>query len=209
MIRVLLFDLDGVLVDAKGWHEIALNQALVKYGYSEIPHWQHLQEFDGLPTRVKLKKLLDKNLIKETDIAGIKQQKQIHTLECIQQFCAPDVVKSRMIQELAKRYLLGCVSNAVKETVELMLNKTNLRSYFQLILSNEDIQKPKPDKEIYDIAYGWFLLNYGIVYRNEFLDIEDNSDGVQAAKAAGVLVAHLQYHEITLERIKQEIAKYG
>ena len=53
-IKCILFDMDGVLVDAKDWHYEALNKSLSLFGL-QISRYDHLHTFDGLPTRDKLK----------------------------------------------------------------------------------------------------------------------------------------------------------
>jgi beta-phosphoglucomutase len=53
MIKAVVFDMDGVLIEAKDWHYEALNRALKLFGY-EISRYEHLTTFDGLPTRRKL-----------------------------------------------------------------------------------------------------------------------------------------------------------
>ena len=53
MIKAVVFDMDGVLIDAREWHYVALNRALALFGM-EISRADHLTTFDGLPTRRKL-----------------------------------------------------------------------------------------------------------------------------------------------------------
>ena len=55
-IKAILFDMDGVLIEAKDWHYEALNEALKLFG-SEIGLYDHLVTFDGLPTKDKLNML--------------------------------------------------------------------------------------------------------------------------------------------------------
>ncbi len=55
-IEAVVFDMDGVLIDAKDWHYHALNRALAHFGYS-ISRGDHLSTYDGLPTRHKLEML--------------------------------------------------------------------------------------------------------------------------------------------------------
>ena len=55
-IKAVLFDMDGVLIDAKEWHYEALNRALALFGMP-ISRFEHLTTFDGLPTRKKLEML--------------------------------------------------------------------------------------------------------------------------------------------------------
>lgn len=51
-IKAVLFDMDGVLVEAKDWHYEALNRALDVFGLP-ISRSEHLSQYDGLPTRTK------------------------------------------------------------------------------------------------------------------------------------------------------------
>ena len=57
MIKAIIFDLDGVLVDTKLIHFKALNLALKKYKIREINYENHVKIFDGLPTFEKLNPL--------------------------------------------------------------------------------------------------------------------------------------------------------
>ena len=75
MIKLVLFDLDGVLVDTKKIHFDALNDALMKYGYPAITYQDHLTKFDGLPTEEKLD-MLD---IQEDLVGKIQIHKQAVT----------------------------------------------------------------------------------------------------------------------------------
>ena len=52
-IKAVLFDMDGVLIDARDWHYEALNKALAIFGM-EINRYDHLVTYDGLPTKKKL-----------------------------------------------------------------------------------------------------------------------------------------------------------
>ena len=54
MIKAILFDMDGVLIDAKEWHYEAFNKAINLFGL-QISRYDHLRTFDGLPTKEKLK----------------------------------------------------------------------------------------------------------------------------------------------------------
>ena len=52
-ISAILFDLDGVLIDATEWHYEALNRGLRLFGF-DITRYEHLADYNGLPTRKKL-----------------------------------------------------------------------------------------------------------------------------------------------------------
>ena len=83
MIELVVFDLDGVLVDACEWHKSALNYALKKVSNYEISAKDHQNIFNGIPTRVKLKKLTDMGHISEQDHKQINDIKQLKTMEII------------------------------------------------------------------------------------------------------------------------------
>ncbi len=53
-IEVIIFDMDGVLIEAKEWHYDSLNKALKLFGF-HISRHEHLTSYDGLPTKKSLK----------------------------------------------------------------------------------------------------------------------------------------------------------
>ena len=66
MIKTIIFDLDGVLVNTKKIHFLALNQALYKVENFKISYQEHLRKFDGLPTNKKIDILInDKKINKK------------------------------------------------------------------------------------------------------------------------------------------------
>ena len=77
MIKVIIFDLDGVLVDTKKIHFEALNLALKKFGSNEITFEDHVKIFDGLPTNEKLKILNQKNKLPKKNFSKINKFKHL------------------------------------------------------------------------------------------------------------------------------------
>ena len=98
MIELVIFDLDGVLVDACEWHRSALNQALLEVCDYEIPLEEHYSTFNGLPTKEKLKLLTKQKHVKRKDHEVISQRKQELTLELIQKKAKRSKVKIDMIK---------------------------------------------------------------------------------------------------------------
>ena len=79
MIKTIIFDLDGVLVDTKKIHFLSLNKSLKKIENYEITYQDHLKYFDGLPTNSKLGILLNDNRIKKKNLKKIHNLKQKYT----------------------------------------------------------------------------------------------------------------------------------
>lgn len=201
MIKAIIFDMDGVLIEAKDWHYEALNKALRLFGY-EISRFDHLTTYDGLPTRKKLEMLtMERGLPSELH-QFINEMKQIYTLEMVQTRCKPRFTHEYALSSLKNLgYKLGLASNSIKSTVDIMMEKSCLKGYLDLMLSNEDVKHPKPSPDIYESAISHFKLN-----PNEVLVLEDNEHGIRAAKASGAHVLVINnVEETNLENIENAI----
>lgn len=192
-IEAVVFDMDGVLIDAKDWHYEALNRALAHFGY-DISRADHLITFDGLPTRHKLE-----ILSRERGLHGfLNELKQQYTVNQVYMHCKPLFVHEYALSNLkARGYRLGLASNSIRSTVELMTRQSALEQYFDVMLSAEDVSRAKPDPEIYTRAAE--LL--GVAPRN-CLVVEDNHNGIKAAEDAGCrLLVVNSVHDVQLDRI--------
>ncbi|RYG94260.1 MAG: HAD family phosphatase, partial [Alphaproteobacteria bacterium] len=182
-IKAVVFDMDGVLIDAKEWHYEALNRALRLFGL-EISRADHLTTFDGLPTRRKLELLTAVDGLPKELHGFLNRLKQAYTLEIVNVKCKPTYAHERALASLKARGLqVAVASNSVRDTVTTMMQRARLTPYLDLMLSNEDVKEAKPSPEIYLRAMA--LLG---VSPKETLVVEDNDYGIQAAKAAGAHV---------------------
>lgn len=180
MIKAILFDMDVVLIDAKDWHYEALNRALEHFGYT-ISRESHLSTFDGLPTRQKLRMLSSSRGLPEGLHDFLNALKQAYTLEISYQRCKPVFNHQYALSRLKKDgYKLAVCSNSVRQSIEAMMRLSSLSTHLDLIVSNQDVEKGKPDPEMYLKAMQ--SLN---VEPKECLILEDNEHGIQAAVASG------------------------
>ena len=183
MIQAIMFDMDGVLIDARDWHYEALNKALALFGFA-ISRFDHLSTYDGLPTRRKLEMLsVERGL--PVELHGfINEMKQQYTMEIVHTCCKPRFAHEYALSKLAARGLrLGVASNSIRSTVDTMMAKARLAPYLQVTLSADDVVRPKPDPEIYQLA----MRRLGVVPA-QTLVVEDNEHGVRAARACGAHV---------------------
>ena len=203
-LKAVLFDMDGVLVDAKKWHFSALNKALEIFGFS-ISHNEHLNKYDGLPTLKKLEMLSSDKCLPYQLHDYINELKQKYTTDIVNMQCRPRFCHEYALSKLkSEGLLLGVCSNSIKHTIELMMEKSNLRQYLDIIVSNEDVIRAKPDPEMYNYA----ISKLGLV-AGECLIVEDNINGIKAAKASGAnLLVVENVNEVNYENINTCILKY-
>ena len=199
MIECVLFDLDGVLVDACDWHYKSLNKALMDMGHSAINEEEHITKYNGLPTIVKLKMLN----INDIDAIKIGNLKQIYTKKIIQQYAKIMKEKQNMhVWMKSKNIKIACVTNSIRETAELMLSETGQVEFIDLLVSNEDVKNNKPSGEAYDYA----IKKLG-VDPNFSICVEDSLTGIKAAENSQVkfLWKVKNTTEVTLDNLKKFI----
>lgn len=203
MIKAILFDMDGVLIDAKDWHYEALNDALALFGM-EIGRDAHLSTYDGLPTRTKLEMLTETRGLPRRLHSVINQVKQKRTAEIAIQRCKPTFNHAFALSRLRDDGMkMAVCSNSIRKTIELMMELSDLSQHLDLIVSNEDVSNAKPDPEMYLKA----MSELG-VQPHETLILEDNEHGIQAARASGAQVLVIGTpDDVEYARIKQAMAE--
>ena len=174
MIKLIIFDLDGVLVEAKEIHYKSLNLALGdKY---KITIEEHLSTYDGLKTTEKLKLLTQKKNLPLELHANIWELKQKHTIELLKSLNPLENIVN-CIKLLSKDgYKLAVCSNSIKETILTVLSRYGITKYFDVILSNEDVTNSKPHPEIF-----WKAMSLMNVLPEETLILEDSPYGLLSA----------------------------
>jgi HAD superfamily hydrolase (TIGR01509 family) len=199
MIRAIIFDLDGVLIDATQWHFEALNSALGIFGY-EISEEEHLNKYNGLPTTEKLKILTKEKGLPLELHEIIKIKKRQYTEEKINLNCRPSYDKQIMLSNLKEKYLLACCSNAQKKSIINMLTKAQIIQYFDVIIGNDEGYLPKPKPDIYLASFK--KLN---ISPKEALIIEDAPAGIKAAIDSGAIVVKVKgYKEVDYSLFEDE-----
>ena len=201
MIKAVIFDMDGVLIEAKDWHYEALNRALRLFGFG-ISRYDHLTTYDGLPTSKKLDMLsLECGLPRDLH-KFINEMKQAYTMEIVYAQCKPKFVHEYALSTLkAMNYKLAVASNSIRNTVDVMMEKARLDTYLDIMLSASDVPHPKPHPAIYTKAIEMLGLT-----PNECLIVEDNENGIKAATASGAHVLMVrEVHDVNLDNILARI----
>ena len=174
MIRLIIFDLDGVLVEAKSIHYDALNKALGKK--YEINWEEHLSVYDGLKTNQKLEMLTERKGLPVDQYSTVWSSKQKYTLEALSKLKPNQQLKDTITKLVEQGYKLAVCSNSIRRTVLTVLSKLDIIGYFDYIISNEDVKNSKPHPEMY-----WKAISEMACLPEETLVVEDSPYGLLAA----------------------------
>jgi len=198
MIKLIIFDLDGVLIEAKKIHYDSLNKALGnKY---EISWNEHLSIYDGLKTKQKLDMLSKNKKLPLEFHQKIWENKQKYTLEMLKNININSDL-TNLMSILSKDYKLVVCSNSIRKTVLTVISKLGLMEFMDLIISNEDVKNSKPHPEMY-----WKAISMMSVLPEETLIIEDSPYGLMAASRSKSHILRVKNpNDVNLENIDKKL----
>lgn len=200
MIKLIISDFDGVLLDMKEIHYESLNKALASVDEKfQISPEEHVKVFDGLSTKRKLRLLAELKgfpLDKCDEVNDLKQQ---FTVELLDSFEKVNYDLVNVITKLKQEgYLFYVASNAIRNTIELGLKKLGIDHLVDKIYSNQDVAHSKPNPEIY-----LKCMADASVAPSETLIMEDSKHGREAAVKSGAHVCGVDHSfDFTYERVK-------
>ena len=131
-IKLIIFDLDGVLVEAKNIHYDALNEAL---GNEYAISWnEHLSTYDGLKTTQKLNMLTDRKGLSVDEHQTIWERKQHITLQKLKQLDVDNTLIELMDWLASNGYKIAVCSNSIRKTVLTVLSKLGIMEIMDYII---------------------------------------------------------------------------
>ncbi len=181
MIKLIIFDLDGVLVDSKDLHYYALNYALQEVNVKfVIDREEHLSTYDGLSTTKKLHMLTKNKGLDPKFYNQIWKKKQENTIKLVDLYKYDERIRSILKHFKDQNYLVYVASNSIYNSVKMILLRKGFLEYIDYFISNEDVALPKPHPEMYHKC-----MARAKVYPNEVVILEDSHIGRKAAIASG------------------------
>jgi len=181
MIKLVIFDLDGVLIDSRDLHFYSLNNALESVGEQYvINRKEHLSTYDGLSTSKKLSMLSKSKGLPESLHGEIWKRKQEETLKLLSYF-GENSVAVKIMEELRSRDIkIAVASNSIRRSVQVALHSIGVLHLVDYIVSNEDVTLAKPYPEMY-----WKCMTAFNVLPDDTMIIEDSHIGRMGAINSG------------------------
>ena len=197
--KLVIYDLDGVLVEAKNIHFDALNDALGNE--YEISWAEHLSTYDGLKTNQKLEMLSENKGLPTEQHSDIWEKKQKYTLKMLKELKPNIELQSLMSSLVDDGYKIAVCSNSIRKTVLTVLSKLGIMEYMDLVISNEDVKNSKPHPEMY-----WKAISMMSCLPGETLIVEDSPYGLLAASRSNSHILRVKNpDEVTYDNIYKKL----
>lgn len=187
-MKLIVFDLDGVLLDFCEVHYETLNQAICEVAGETfcISREEHETIYNGRSTRAKLAMLEDHKNLSPLLFDDIFVRKQDLTSVAVSKVSNSPILYSILTRLRHEGYQTACATNCIRATLDAALNALGIRDLFTFTVSNEDVQSPKPTPEIYQLCH-----QKAGVDPNDTLIFEDSPIGLAAARASGSRVVRV------------------
>jgi HAD superfamily hydrolase (TIGR01509 family) len=179
--KLVIFDLDGVLIDSKDLHYKALNNALEKVDPKyKISYQEHLSKYDGLNTKKKLSMLTQEKGLPQDSHSNVWKDKQEETFLMLENLPVNTNAINIMVYLKSEGWKIAVASNSIRETIIKSLHGIQLLHLVDYIVSNEDVWHPKPHPEMY-----WKCMVALDAFPKDTIIIEDSHIGRQGAISSG------------------------
>ena len=203
--KLIIFDLDGVLIDSRERHFDALNMALEAIDPSYvISHEEHLATYDGLPTKSKLEMLHTSKGLPRDKFSEVWTKKQSYTVDLILKNTQPSHKLKTLCSYIKSRgWKIACCSNAIHETTYASLTSLGINQYFDAVWSADKVRYPKPYPEMY-----WNAMFDCYAIPSTTIIIEDSHIGRQGAEETGAhLLAVQSPFDLTREKVYDKMVE--
>lgn len=198
--KLIIFDLDGVLIDSRELHYQALNDALREIDDKYvINREEHLSTYDGLPTKAKMKMLSERKDLPYSMHDRVWRKKQDATLFRIDSLPKDQKIIDICLMAKQRGYKIAVASNSIRDTVKMTLMRIGIMDYVDYYQTNEDVVRSKPSPQMY-----WNCMIALNAIPSTTIIIEDSHIGRQGAIDSGSKLLPVENpNDVTWEKIDQ------
>ncbi len=179
MLKAIILDLDGIIVDSEPLHFEAAKKALQEAGI-DLTIDEYLKFGVAKGSKNLFQKLSQKHNV-DLDIKKLFLLKKEEFRRLFLGNIVPRDGIINLIENLSKDYTLAVASSGIRDAVDLVLEKLDIKKYFKVVITAEDVEKVKPHPDIYEKTTQELGFD-----KNECIAIEDSETGLLSAKAAGI-----------------------
>jgi beta-phosphoglucomutase-like phosphatase (HAD superfamily) len=201
--RLIIFDLDGVLIDSKTMHFDALNKALLEVDNNFVISIKEQEEvFEGLTTKDKLKKLTDLKNLDPKLYSSIWTKKQEYFFEMLSSLERDNDLVNMLSYIKQNNIKIAVATNSIRSTLNYCLDSLGIKDLVDYSLSNEDVSMPKPNAEIY-----LKCIEHFDVRPSNTMIYEDSDVGKTAARSSGALLVEVNNrYDLTMKKIMKSVS---
>ncbi|MBV5312726.1 MAG: HAD family phosphatase [Prolixibacteraceae bacterium] len=198
MIKAIIFDMDGVLVDSEPFHiEIEKQQFLMNQ--LSITNEEH-HRYMGVATKVMWEQIAERHSL-NASVEELTEQNRIESIRFFTEVKEIPVMPGLidLLEKLQqKKYPMAVASSSFPEIIELILERTGIRKYFHVVVSSQEAGKSKPEPDVFLLAARKLK-----VMPNDCMVVEDSKNGIKAAQAAGMSCVAYQSHGVDPQSQKE------
>lgn len=202
MDKLIIFDLDGVLLDSKEIHFNSLNAALAKIDNKYIiSKNEQIKIYEGLPTKTKLKLLSNYKNLSTEHYDQILYNKQQFTKTLLNEITIDQELVDMFKYIKSFGIKIAVASNSIRSTIIQCLANLEIYNFVDYIASNEDVKFPKPHPEIY-----WNVISHFGLLVEDVVIFEDSIVGrLSAHDSKAKLIEIKNRKDLSLDKINKAI----
>lgn len=182
-MKAVIFDMDGVIVDTNPYHRITWREYYQRHGKT-LSDADFVTYVSGKHNNDIVAHLFAEQTLSPSEVATIGHEKEALFREVYRPHIEPVTGLVDFLKTLKQAGIKTAVATSAPiENLDFVVDALELRPYFDVLLNESLVSRPKPDPEIYQKAMA--MLN---VEPSESVVFEDSLTGIRAGKSAGAYV---------------------
>ena len=176
-MQAVIFDMDGLMIDSEGIYW-AISRQMARENGKEVS--------DDTLGRMMVRAPLDSVELYAREVGltqppeQLMRERDARVLEILRAGIEPMPGLMEVLESFRPRFKLAIATSARMNVVNIIFGGMGLHRFFDVLQTSDDIQRGKPDPEIYQLA----MTKLGVTPADSFV-LEDSSNGSLAGKRAG------------------------